>query len=104
MSESNEKQSGFLGTYFDRDGVLHLSRWADVIAWIILTVYFLSWLIAMLTYLAQFYNGLISDKGSTFLDVLNPVLFNFQQMLPGIIYFFSLEAISKGLLIFLDIE
>ena len=48
MSESNEKQAGFFGTYFDRDGVLRLSRWADVIAWIVLTVYLLSWLSSFL--------------------------------------------------------
>jgi hypothetical protein len=43
MSASNDKQAGFLGTYFDRDGVLRLSRWADIVAWIVLTIYLLAW-------------------------------------------------------------
>lgn len=104
MSESNEKQAGFLGTYFDRDGVLRLSRWADVIAWIVLTVYLLSWLFSVLLYFGQYYNGLYMDKGATFLNTINMFTPFLQQPLPGIFYFFGLQAISKGLLIFLDME
>jgi hypothetical protein len=111
MSDSNDRpaerdlrQAGFLGTYFDRDGVLRLSRWADVVAWIVLTIYFLSWLPSMLVSFAQYFNSLYSDKGSTFLSVLSPFLSDFQQIVPGAFYFFGLEAVSKGLLIFLDIE
>ncbi|RPI93604.1 MAG: hypothetical protein EHM40_09270 [Chloroflexi bacterium] len=104
MSESNEKQASFLGTYFDRDGILRLSRWADVIAWIILTVYLLSWLFSVLLYFGQYYNGLYMDKGATFLNTINMFTPFLQQPLPGIFYFFGLQAISKGLLIFLDME
>jgi hypothetical protein len=42
MSESNDKQEKFFGTYFDRDSILRISRWADVVAWIVLTIYLLS--------------------------------------------------------------
>jgi hypothetical protein len=104
MSESNEKQAGFLGTYFDRDGILRLSRWADVIAWIILTIYLVSWLTSMLMFLAQYFSGLYFDKGATFLTVINMFAPYFMQPLPGIFYFFGLQGISKGLLIFLDME
>jgi hypothetical protein len=104
MSETNEKQAGFLGTYFDRDGVLRLSRWADVIAWIILTVYLLSWLTSMFMFLAQYFSGLYFDKGATFLNVINMFTPYLMQPLPGIFYFFGLQAVSKGLLIFLDME
>jgi hypothetical protein len=104
MSESNEKQASFLGTYFDRDGVLRLSRWADVIAWIVLTVYLLSWLFSVLLYFGQYYNGLYMDKGATFLNTINMFTPFLQQPLPGIFYFFGLQTISKGLLIFLDME
>jgi hypothetical protein len=62
MSEANEKQAGFLGTYFDRDGVLRLSRWADVIAWIVLTVYLLSWIFSLLLFWGQYFSGLYFDK------------------------------------------
>ena len=104
MSEANEKQAGFLGTYFDRDGVLRLSRWADVVAWVILTIYILSWLVSFLFFLGQYLNGMYFDKGATFLNAF--VLFTpyLQQPLPGLFYFFGLQAVSKGLLIFLDME
>jgi hypothetical protein len=104
MSDSNEKQAGFLGTYFDRDGVLRLSRWADVIAWVLLTVYLLSWLSSFLIFLGQYFSGLYFDKGGTFLTVINMFASQIQQPLPGIFYFFGLQAVSKGLLIFLDME
>ena len=104
MSESNEKQAGFLGTYFDRDGVLRLSRWADVIAWIVLTIYLLTWLFSLLLYFGQYFNGLYGDKGATFLNMINMFTPFLQQPLPGVFYFFGLQAVSKGLLIFLDME
>ncbi|HLF74413.1 MAG TPA: hypothetical protein VI524_08715 [Anaerolineales bacterium] len=104
MTESNEKQAGFLGTYFDRDAVLRLARWADVLAWVILTVYVLSWLISFLMFLAQYLSGLYIDKGATFLTVLSIFAPYFQQPLPGVFYFFGLQAVSKGILILLDME
>jgi hypothetical protein len=111
MSESNDRpaerdlrQAGFLGTYFDRDGVLRLSRWADIIAWIVLTVYLLSWISSILLFFAQYFNGLYADKGMTFLNGVNMFAPYLQQPLPGLFYFFGLQAVSKGLLIFLDME
>jgi hypothetical protein len=104
MSESTEKQAGFLGTYFDRDGVLRLSRWADVVAWVVLTVYLLSWLVSFLFFLGQYLNGMMYDKGATFLNVFSMFTPYLQQPLPGLFYFFGVQAVSKGLLIFLDME
>ena len=111
MSETNDRpaerdlrQAAFLGTYFDRDGVLRLSRWADIIAWIVLTVYLLSWILSILLFFAQYYNGLYMDKGMTLLYVFNTFTPYLQQPLPGLFYFFGLQAVSKGLLIFLDME
>jgi hypothetical protein len=111
MSEANERpaerdlrQAGFLGTYFDRDGVLRLSRWAEVVAWVILTIYILWWLSSFLVFLGQYLNGMYFDKGATFLNVINMFAGQLQQPLPGIFYFFGLQAVSKGLLMFLDME
>ena len=104
MSEANEKHAGFLGTYFDREGVLRLSRWADVVAWVVLTVYILSWLVSFLFFLGQYFSGLYVDKGATFLNVFGLFTPYLQQPLPGLFYFFGLQAVSKGLLIFLDME
>lgn len=104
MSETNEKQAIFLGTYFDRDAVLRLSRWADILAWVILTVYILSWLVSLLLFLAQYFSGLYFDKGATFLTVLNIFAPYLMQPLPGFFYFFGLQTVSKGVLILLDME
>ena len=104
MSESNEKQEKFLGAYFDRDSVMRLSRWAEGVGWVILTIYLLSWVSSILLFFAQYYNGLFGDKGMTFLNVFNMFTPYLQQPLPGIFYFFGLQALSKGLLILLDVE
>jgi hypothetical protein len=105
MSEaSDRRQAGFLGTYFDRDGVLRLSRSADIVAWIILTVYLLSWLFTLLLVFGQYSSGMFLDKGGTFLNVFNMLSPYLLQPLPGVFYFFGLQAVSKGLLIFLDME
>jgi hypothetical protein len=111
MSEANDRpakqdlrQAGFLGTYFDRDGVLRLSRWADVVAWVILTIYLLWWLSTFIVFLGQYLNGMYFDKGATFLNVINVFSGQLQQPLPGVFYFFGLQALSKGLLMFLDME
>jgi hypothetical protein len=111
MSETNDRpaerdlrQAAFFGTYFDRDGVLRLSRWADIVAWIVLTIYLLSWILTILLFFAQYYNGLYMDKGMTLLNVFNMFAPYLQQPLPGLFYFFGLQAVSKGLLIFLDME
>jgi hypothetical protein len=111
MTEANDhpaerdlRQAGFLGTYFDRDGVLRLSRWADVAAWVILTIYILSWLVTFLFFLGQYFNGMYLDKGATFLNTFSLFTPHLREPLPGLFYFFGLQAVSKGLLIFLDME
>jgi hypothetical protein len=104
MTESNQKPTTFLGTYFDRDSVLRLSRWTDIISWVTLTLYILSWLFSLTMFLAQYFSGMYGDKGATFLTVLNIFSPYLLQPLPGVFYFFGLQAISKLLLILLDME
>jgi hypothetical protein len=104
MSESNEKQNRFLGTYFDRDSVLRISRWADGVAWVILTIYLLTWLFSLLLFISQFTNGMFFDKGMTFLNTLIVFKPYLTEPVPGVLFFFALQGISKGLLILLDME
>ena len=105
MNEKNDRQDKFFGAYFDRDTILRISRWADVFAWVTLTVYLLVWIFSLLLFLSQLANGMLYTKGMGFLNIffnmLQPYLL---QPLPGIFYFFGLQAISKGLLIMLDLE
>jgi len=104
MNESNEKQATFLGTYFDRDSVLRLSRWAEALAWIALSVYLLYWAFSILLLIGQYMSGIFFAKGMTFLDTVNIFTPYFMQPLPGVAYFFGLQAVSKVLLILLDME
>lgn len=105
MTESDKKQTTFMGTYFDRDDVLRLSRWADILAWVVLTLYFLSWILQIVLNLSQYFNGMFADKGATLLTTFNNILTPyFIQPIPGVLYFFALQAISKILLILLDVE
>ncbi|MBI4759735.1 MAG: hypothetical protein ACOYYF_04035 [Chloroflexota bacterium] len=104
MSESNETQGKFLGAYFDRDGVLRLSRWAEGTAWVVLTVYLVSWLLSVLLFIAQFSSGLFFEKGMTFLNAFGIFKPYLTEPLPGLLYFFGLQGISKVLLILLDVE
>ena len=102
MNESKEK---FFGTYFDRDGVLRISRAADVLAWVTLTIYLLTWVFNIALFLAQYFSGLYFVKGTeTFLSTFSLFSPYLQQPLPGFLYFFALQGISKGLLILLDME
>jgi hypothetical protein len=104
MTESTQKPPAFLGTYFDRDAVLRISRWAEILAWIVLTIYLLDWLFALLLFLAQYYNGMFMEKGMTFLNGVTFFSPYLTRPLPGIFYFFGLQAVSKILQILLDME
>jgi len=104
MSEGNDKPAGFFGTYFDRDSVLRISRWSEILAWVTLTVYLLNWFVSILLFFSQYYNGMFFEKGMTFLNTLNFFSPYLSQPLPGVFYFFGLMTISKVLLILLDME
>ena len=104
MSESNEQQAIFLGTYFDRDAVMRLSRWAEAFAWVILGIYLVYWVFSLLLFIGQYTSGLYFDKGMTFLSAINFFTPYFLQPLPGIAYFFGLQGVSKVLLMLMDME
>ena len=104
MKETIENKEKFLGAYFDRDGILRLSRWAEGFSWVVLTVYVLTWLGSVLLYLAQAFSGMMGDKGMTFLLAFNIFSPYLTQVFPGVFYFFGLQGISKVLLILLDME
>ncbi len=99
-----EKQAGFLGTYFDRDVVLRVARWSEIISWIVLGVYLLTWLGSSVQFVVQFATGMFFDKGATWLNIFNMFVPYLTQPLPGLFYFIGLQAASHGLLIFLEVE
>jgi hypothetical protein len=104
MSESEQKQTTYLGTYFDRDSVIRLSRWADGLSWVMLVIYLIWWAVSLLLFFSQYFNGMFFDKGMTFITTLNLFLPLLQQPLPGVFYFVGLQGISKAILILMDME
>jgi hypothetical protein len=103
MSETEQKPV-FFGTYFNKDGVIALSRWAAIAAWVALGAYTLDWLIYLAIFLLQFSGGLFVEKGDFIFTISNMLLPLVLRPLPGLIYFFALMSIARLLLIFLDIE
>jgi hypothetical protein len=105
MTESNQNKTNFAGAYFDRDAVIRLARWAALIAWVILALYLFFLLLSLGLFFSQYDSGLFSDKGMTFANLaVNLVMPYLLQTAPGVVYFFVLQAVSKALLILLDVE
>lgn len=97
-----ESEKQFLGTFFDRDAVLRLSR---VLAWLAMAVaviYALDLAIGLGVYVLQYARGFMQGMGPT--DVFQQIIFLLERPIHGVVYYAVLRALSIGLLIFLDIE
>ena len=104
MDQENGRNKQFFGTFFEADAVINITRWAKVLSWVVLGIYLLVWLGALIQVILQIFNGMMFEKGMVVLNVMNYFLPYLIQPLPGVFYFFGLQAISKTLLIMLDIE
>lgn len=102
MTETKPRTTRFLGTYFDPDLVLRVSRWADILSWIVVAVYVVDMLLAVVVYILQFTRGFMQGMGAT--DIMTSVLYLVERPFRGIVYFVALQAISKALLILMDME
>ena len=99
MTEDNRR---FLGTYFDRDAVIRMARVIAILSWIVAGIYILDILVGGGVYLLQYIRGFMSGLGFT--DILQNILYILERPLHGMLYFAAMQAVSKGLLIFLDVE
>ena len=99
MTES--KNTKFLGTYFNPDIVVRLSRWADILSWIVVAVYALDLLLAIGTFALSYFRGF---WGGGFTDLANNIIYIVERPFRGVVYFVALQAISKALLILMDME
>lgn len=100
MSESkNEK---FMGTYFDRDAVIKISRWGEILSWVVVGVYAVDLVAALAVFILQYIRGFLGHMG--FSDVFTTVLYIVERPFRGVVYFIALQAISKALLILMDME
>ncbi len=102
MTEKNDAPSSYFGTYFEKDAVLRLVKWTRIFSWIVLAVYIIQFLISIGIFILQYVRGFMSFMGIT--DFLQQLTWMFQPPLIGLVYFVTLQAVGKVLLILMDIE
>ena len=97
-----ESHRNFLGTYFNKDTVVRLASLAKIFSWIVVVVYAGEWAIQTVAMVLQISRGYWSGMGIT--DILQNVMYLFEQPLRGLVYFVVLQAVAQVLLIFMDVE
>jgi hypothetical protein len=97
-----EEKRPFLGTYFDREGVLRMARIIAILSWIVAAIYALDVVVGLGVFILQYLRGFMVGMGFT--DMLQQILYILERPLHGILYFAAMQAVSKGLLILLDME
>jgi hypothetical protein len=99
---SENKSETFLGTYFDRDTILKVSRWADILSWIVVAVYAVDLLLSLGIFFLQYMRGFWVGLG--FSDIAMNLLIIVERPFRGVVYFIALQGIGKTLLILMDME
>ncbi len=97
-----ERRANFLGTYFNKDIVMRLSRLAIIISWVVAGVYGLEFLVQCLATIMQIIQGFWIGWGVT--EVFQTILSIFEQPLRGVVYFVVLQGVAQVLLLFMDLE
>jgi uncharacterized membrane protein len=97
-----EKDTNFLGTYFDRDDVIRMAKLIAILSWVMAGIYIFDMLFSLGVFVLQYSRGLMPGMGFT--DILQNILFTVERPLHGLLYFVALQVVSKGLLILLDVE
>lgn len=97
MTEKSPAHSVFSGTYFNKDATLRLSRAAEILGWLLLAAYVLEW------GYSQWQSISNSLMGGYPLDI-NFIFYSLPRLLQGAMLLVILQAVSKVLLILLDIE
>jgi TRAP-type C4-dicarboxylate transport system permease small subunit len=97
MTERKNQRADFLGTYFNKESVLRISSMANIVGWLVLAAYILEW------GYSQWQSMYNSMTGGFPVDV-NFIFFSLPRLLQGVMLLVILQAVSKALLILLDIE
>jgi hypothetical protein len=97
-----EKRDNYLGMYFNKDTVLRLTSVAKSLSWVVVGVYVFEWLVQALAMVLQIARGFWTGMGFT--DVVQSILYLFEQPLRGVIYFVVLQGVAQALLMFMDME
>src|SRR5512140_56363 len=97
-----EEKQGFLGTYFDRDAVIRMARVIAILSWVVAVIYVGDLVVTLGIWILQYIRHIIMPLGPP--DFAQQMLFIFERPLHGVLYFSAMQAVSKGMLIMLDIE
>ena len=98
----SEKETQFLGTYFDRGAVIRWSGIIGILAWITAGIYAVDLVVSIGIIGLQVARGFMAGMGPT--DWAQQFIFILEKSLHGVLYFAMLIVLSKGLLIALDVE
>ena len=104
MNQPTDNQTRFLGTYFNRDSVLRLARWAGILAWVLLAMYVYTTIVSIGQFLSLLITGVVSYAGTSIFDRLSIPTLQISQLVPGLVYFVMLKVAQQVLLILLDVE
>ena len=104
QSETDNKEltRKFLGTYFDADKVILLSRWAEILSCVVVVVNALDFLFTLGVFILQYMRGFWAGVGFT--DLVTNLLLIAERPFRGVVYFIALQAIGKSMLILMDME
>ena len=97
-----EEKPRFLGTYFDRDAVIRMAKIIAILSWVVAAIYLADVAVSLGIWILQYIRHLIMPMGPT--DIAQQMLFILERPLHGALYFAAMQAVSKGLLMMLDIE
>lgn len=104
MERSTEKQTVFLGTYFDRDVVLRVARFAGGLAWAVLVLYVYNTIASIGQFWLLLASAEVSYANANIFDRMMVPTTPLMQLVPGLAYFVMLKAAQQVLLILLDME
>jgi hypothetical protein len=102
MKNIKEPSQEFFGTYFNPDSVIQLSRWVEILSWIVVGVYSLDFILAAGTFALSALRGMWIGMGFT--DYANNIILIVERPFRGVVYFAVLQAIGKAMLILMDME
>ena len=102
MDQPDSQPRHFIGTYFDRDAVMRVARWGEILAWVVVGVYAFDLLLSAGIFILQLARGFMQGMGFT--DLLMNIVILAERPFRGVVYFLALQGISKVLLILMDME
>jgi hypothetical protein len=102
MDETNDKKEPFVGTYFDPRIIFGISNFSRVVAWVVLVVYAVDFLLSIAVIILQISRGFWVGMGAT--DMAATVLIMLEKPFRGLVYFVLLLGFSEVLKLFVDME